>query len=318
LRVTAGEPYKGLPLIYGIARELVSHTDSNLNQGNIVAAVDAYQSVSQLTLGELWAFPQMLRMALIETVQHLSTRALTELRERELADFWANRLITANRRDPSHLFAILSELTGSQPEPSPYFASQLIDHLYDEAAALVPVQSWLERSLRKSMTDLHMEEQHRQTRDQIAIGNAIGSLRRLAVLDWRLIFERLSRVEEMLRLDPAAVYPKMDFDTRDRYRRAIEALARRSGRTEGSVTEQALELAAKALRQSNEDKRTIHVGTYLIGPGRKQLAQLLACREAPRYRLLHWVYRHHSAVYFVAIGLCFWHYFPAVSSPLMW
>jgi cyclic beta-1,2-glucan synthetase len=302
LRSAAAEPYTGLPLIYGMARELVAHTDSHLNRGNIISAIDAYQSVLQLTLGELWAFPQMLRIALIENIQHLATRAFTELRERERADFWANRLITANRRDPSQLFSILSELTAAQSEPSAYFASQLIDHLYDEAAALVPVQSWLERSLRKSMTDLHLEEQNRQTKDQIAIGNAFGSLRQLAVLDWRLIFERLSRVEEMLRLDPAGVYATMEFDTRDRYRRAVETLSRRSGRSEEAVTEQALEMAAQALRKSSEDKRAIHVGTYLIGEGRRKLAHVLACTESPRYRALDWVYRHHTAVYFVSIG----------------
>ena len=149
LPALASEPYRGLPRIYGLARELVSHTDLRLDQENILAFIEAYQSVSPLTIGELWAVPQMLRMALIESIQHLAARALTELREREIADFWANRLITANRRDPNQLFSILAELTETQPSPSPYFASQLIDYLYDEEAALAPVQSWLERTLQQ-------------------------------------------------------------------------------------------------------------------------------------------------------------------------
>ncbi len=47
----------------------------------------------------------------------------------------------------------------------------------------------------------------------------------------------------------------------------------------------------------------IHVGTYLIGEGRRELARLLACREAPRFRVLQWVYRHHAAVYFLGLGV---------------
>ncbi len=198
-----------------------------------------------LTIGELWAVPQMLRIALIESILSIAERALTELREREVADFWANRLITANRRDPNQLFSILAELAETQPAPSPHFASQLVDHLYDEEAALVPVQSWLERTFRKSLSELNLREQNRQTKDQISIGNAFTSLRQLALLDWRKIFEELSRVERLLRLDPSGVYPRMDFDTRDRYRRAVEELARRSGQTEERVAQRVIELAAR-------------------------------------------------------------------------
>ena len=302
LPALANEPYRGLPRIYGLARELVYHTDLRLDRENILAFIKAYQSVSTLTIGELWAVPQMLRIALIESIQDLAASALTELREREIADFWANRLITANRRDPNQLFSILAELAKNQPSPSPYFASQLVDHLYDEEAALAPVQSWLERTYHKPLSELNLREQNRQTKDQLSIGNAFTSLRQLALLDWRRLFEQLSRVEWWLRLDPSGVYPKMDFDTRDRYRRAIEELARRSGQAEDQVAQHAIELAAQASREATEDDRWIHVGTYLIGEGRRELARLLRCPEAPRFRVLQWVYRHHSAVYFLGLS----------------
>ena len=145
LPILVTEPYKGLPRIYSLAQTLVVSTELRLDRDNILAFIDAYQSVRPLTVGELWAIPQMLRIALIESIQPLAASALTELRERETADFWANRLITANRRDSKQLFAILAELTDSQPDPSPYFAAQLVDHLYDEEAALTLVESWLER-----------------------------------------------------------------------------------------------------------------------------------------------------------------------------
>jgi cyclic beta-1,2-glucan synthetase len=64
-------------------------------------------------------------------------------------------------------------------------------------------------------------------------------LRQLALEDWRKIFEKLSRVEQLLRRDPSGVYAKMDFDTRDRYRRAVEELARGSGQSEAQVAQRA-------------------------------------------------------------------------------
>ncbi|HUL20616.1 MAG TPA: glycosyl transferase, partial [Thermodesulfobacteriota bacterium] len=273
LPALANDPYRGLPRIYGLAKELVSSAEWRLDRENILAFIEAYQSVRTLTIGELWAVPQMLRIALIESIRDLAAGALTELREGEIADFWANRLITANRRDPKQLFSILAELAATQPGPSPYFATQLVDHLYDEDAALVPVQSWLERTYRKSLSELNLREQNRQTKDQISIGNTFTSLRQLALLDWRGVFERLSRVERLLRFDPSGVYPKMDFETRDRYRRAIEELARGSGQAEDQVAQRAIELATRAASQAAEDDRWPHVGTYLMGEGRRELVQ---------------------------------------------
>ena len=295
--------YHGLPRIYGLARELVSHTGLRLDSENIVAFVEAYQAVRALTIAELWAIPQMLRIALIEGIQDLAARGLTELRDREIADFWATRLITANRRDPNHLFAILAELAENQPSPSAYFAFQLVDHLYDEEAALVPVQRWLERIYRAPLGELSSREQNRQTKDQLSISNAFTSLRQLALLDWRQIFEHVSKVERVLRLDPAGIYGKMDFATRDRYRRAVEQVARRSGQPEETVARSAVDLATHATKKSVGDERWAHVGTWLIGEGRDELARLADCREAPRFRLTQWAYRHHSLVYFLGLGL---------------
>ncbi len=303
LPVLESRLYQGLPRVYGLAKELVSRAGLRLDRENIVAFVEAYQSVRMLTIAELWAIPQMLRIALIEGIQDLAARGLTELRDREIADFWANRLITANRRDPNHLFAIMAELAENQPSPSPYLAFQLIDHLYDEDAALVPVRGWLERIYRRPLSELSSREQSRQTKDQLSISSAFTSLRQLALLDWRQIFEQVSEVERLLRLDPSGIYPRMDFATRDRYRRSVEQLARRSGQAEEKVAQGAIDLAVRAARKPSADTLWVHAGTYLIGEERRELARLLGCSEALSFRMLNWAYRHHSAVYFLGLSL---------------
>ncbi len=302
LPVLASAHYRGLPCIYGLAKDLVSHTDLRLDRENVLAFIEAYQSVRTLTIGELWAVPQMLRIALIENIQSFAVTALEDLRERQLADLWANRLTAANRRGSDQLFMILAELAKAEPQPSPYFGAQLVGLLYDEAAALSPVQSWLERTFKDPLYDLSLREQNRQTREQLSCGNAFTSLRQLALLDWREVFENINRVEQILRRDPAGIYAGMDFATRDRCRRAIEELALAASRTEEQVAEVAIELASKAGDGVAADERHSHVGTWLAGEGRAELARLLACREACRYRLLAWIYRHHTAFYLSAIG----------------
>ena len=302
LPALTSEPDRGLPRIYFLARELVSHSDLRLDQENILAFVAAYQSEAQLSIGELWSVPQMLRTALMEGIQQIAGRTQTELRERGIANFWANRLIAVNRRDHQQIFSILAELTQTQPSPSPYFASQLIDYLYDEEAALAPVQGWLVRKFQKSLSDLSLREKNRQTQDQISIGNAFTSLRQLDLLDWKVCFEQLSRVEALLRQDPAGIYSQMDFNTRDRCRRSIESLHRGSGLAEDLVAQRVLDLASQAARASVADERSSHVGTYLIGQRRGDLSRMIGCRETLRFRALHWTYRHHSSVYFTGVG----------------
>lgn len=302
LPILASEPHRGLPRIYAMARELAAHTYLRLDEENILAFVDSYQTVNTLSISELWAFPQMLRTVLIESIQQLAGHALTELREREMADLWANRLITTNRRAPNHLFSLLAELAATQPQPSPYFAAQLFDFLYDEEAVRTPVQGWLERVLNKSMNELVTSEKTSQTRDQISIGNAFTSLRQLALLDWKECFERICRVEQILRLDPAGIYPRMDFATRDRYRRAIEDLHRGSGQAEEWIAQRVVELSDKSAGDDPRDVRTRHVGTYLIDEKRGELACLLGSKERWRFRILNWAYRHSTEVYFG--GIC--------------
>ncbi|MBN2425702.1 MAG: hypothetical protein JXB44_11810 [Calditrichaceae bacterium] len=184
LPALASEKDYGLPRIYGLARELAAHADLSLDQENILAFIEAYQSVEPLSIGELWAVPQILRTALIEGIQKLAGRALSDLREGEIANFWANRLITVDRRYPHQLFSIMAEMTETQPNPSSYFAAQLIDYLYDDRTALAPVQSWLENIFHKSLNELRLREKNRQAKDQISIGNAFFSLRQLALIDW--------------------------------------------------------------------------------------------------------------------------------------
>ena len=95
----------------------------------------------------------------------------------------------------------------------------------------------------------------------------IQSLRWLENVSWRDFVESVSAVDQTFRGDPAGLYPKMDFETRDHYRHTVEKLARRSGRSELDVARQALERAQAAGLREDADDIEQHVGYYLIGAG---------------------------------------------------
>ena len=78
------------------------------------------------------------------------------------------------------------------------------------------------------------------------------SLRFCATLDWSRFVEQVSPVEEILRRDPAGVYPRMDFASRDRYRHAVEDLAEPTGEAQVRVALRAVESARRAAEQAGD------------------------------------------------------------------
>ncbi len=77
----------------------------------------------------------------------------------------------------------------------------------------------------------------------VTVRNVITSMRLVSTLDWAKIFESVSLVDAALRA--GSHFAEMDFPTRDRYRHAIEDLARGSGRTELDVAQRAIAAATR-------------------------------------------------------------------------
>ena len=57
---------------YAMAEELIRHSDSRLDWHHLTQFMNNYQTVAPLTIGELWAWPSMLKLALIENLRRLT------------------------------------------------------------------------------------------------------------------------------------------------------------------------------------------------------------------------------------------------------
>jgi cyclic beta-1,2-glucan synthetase len=197
-----GTSLKGYPRIFALSWEWVGYSQSQIDLTRTIAFVQDYQQVTSLTIGELWALPNMLRIAILE------------------------RLVYA-----------AAELTGID---APKSLSEIPSQFASSALA-----------------------------NETIVANCLLSLRLLSATDWKFFFEQTSRVEQILRDDPAEVYPGMDFETRNSYRGVIEELARHS-----VFSEEHIALAAVECARSEAEKfpgRKAHVGFYLLEKGRATL-----------------------------------------------
>ena len=85
--------------VYAMAVELIRHSDSRLDRQQLVRFMNSYQAVAQLTIGELWAWPSMLKLALIENLRRLA-EATIEARD---ARYCSTPSRTSDSRGPYSL-----------------------------------------------------------------------------------------------------------------------------------------------------------------------------------------------------------------------
>ncbi len=136
-----------------------------------------------------------------------------------------------------------------------------------------------------------------------AVANIVPGLRAIADTDWKTFFEEISAHEAILRQDPAGLYARMDFDTRDAYRKQVERLALAAGWDERQVATAAVTQAETAAQAADSVETAGHIGTYLIGPRREALERMLSYRPGAAERLGRWARRQAAPLYLGAIGL---------------
>ena len=275
LPTLAEGPSAGLPRVYDLAMEAVAHGDGRVDATTLSRFVAAYQTVTPLAIGELWAIPIMLRLAVIENLRRMAVLVIRDGKQHRLARQWAGRLHTASMEAPKDVVLVVADMARSGPPASGAFVAELTRGLQGRGALSLPltwIEQWLGEAGLRIETLVHAESQQ-QAADQLSIGNSIGTLRFLAHMDWREYVETMSLVDRALRDDPAATYGAMDFNTRDHYRHAVETIARRARISELDVARTAVQLAAAHPGDAIE----AHVGYYLVDDG---VGQTLAALQA--------------------------------------
>jgi len=163
-------------------------------------------------------------------------------------------------------------------------------------ASLTPLLGqglWLPFKPSKAACDrLSLEDSERAAR-------AIANLAQIAVIPWNDFFDRSSLVQETLKGDPSGFYGLMDFESRDRYRRAVEEIAAWSRQDEISVAAQAVSIACSACAE----ERKGHIGYWLAAEGRPEFERTLGARAPLRKRLDRFILAHPGLAYGAGLAL---------------
>ncbi|MEQ1689738.1 MAG: glucoamylase family protein, partial [Gemmatimonas sp.] len=301
-------PLTGYPRVYEMAISLISHTEARIDLENVDLFVESFQTVTPLSIGELWAMPAMLRLGLIESVRRMTLRTVQRLDERELATHWADRILTASARGGTELRNALREFADADHALTPHFVARLLQVLRQTDGASPPLK-WLEHWMREAgAAPEHAvaESAQRRALTQIMMANSITSLRNIGRRDWRVFVEHQSVMEAVLREDPSAFYPLMTFATRDQYRHEVERIAKQTGHRETSVARWAIDLARRhhTSPASSNSLPEAHVGFYLLDDGLAELEHTAGYVATLGERFERAVRGRPNAVFLGGLSLC--------------
>ena len=282
-KLTKG-PLAGYPRVYDIAMEIVSHGDGRLDSKGLAGFVAAYQAVKCLKLGELWAVPIMIRLALIENLRRIASRMILSQLDRDTADYRASRILEVLAKDTSGVILEIASMAKSGLPMSDSFVAEFVRRLHGQSPAFNLPIVWLEKKLSEkghTIERLIQSANQKQSADQVSISNTIESLRFLEVTDWHDFVESLSIVEKELRQDPSGHYARMSFATRDSYRHVVESLALRSRQEEEAVAALAVQAAREAKTREGGGAAAGHIGYYLVDKGLEGFCRTLGLRLRP-------------------------------------
>ena len=290
----AARDLAGNARVYALAVELIRHSDSRLDRQQLARFLDGFQTVATLTIGELWAWPSMLKLALIENLRRLAEATMEARAARRAADGYVARIDAAGKG-------------ALPPLPRSLHAAQLVQLLHrvrEYGPRLSAVRRDLDAHVAQgghTAEEAIRSEHQREAATQVSVANAITSLRLCAEIDWPQFVESVSLVERVLQRDPAGVHGRMEFLSRDRYRQAVEELAEPTGEAQVRVALRAVESAREAAEIEGPGARAAHVGHHLIGKGRRGLEADVAWHPGIGGALRRLAFAHAPFLYLAAI-----------------
>jgi hypothetical protein len=142
------------PRIYHIASEAIAHGDGRWDATSLTSYLTAYQQVTPLTLGEVWALPGMLRLALIENLRRISMEVIKAQQDRNLADTWITRIFECAESAPGDLIMVVADMARSRPPLTSAFVAELVRRLQGHGNALSLPLTWVDQCLREQGSPL--------------------------------------------------------------------------------------------------------------------------------------------------------------------
>lgn len=270
-----------MPRSLVLATLLLGHSALNISVCSIQEFLEVYQKEAELDSGELWAFVDMLKVALLRAVAVLARESVNTIAMWNRADRFCALVEKDMMAEQTTLSQYKSVLTNQD------FLEHSMVMLRDSPHAASVMTRINERlSLRGQKAERLIKKAHAAQANRIhCIANAIASLRMLAKVNFEPVFESISAVHKYLSDD--SDYVGMDAHSREYYRKGISSIAAALHVPEPAAAKAAAQLAVKS---------GTHVGEFIVGSRTRELYARFG-RLPVKARLIDFCRRHMLLLY---------------------
>ena len=271
--ISNGE-YKGFARIYVLASEIVAYTDNKIERENLEDYLISYQRKKTLSMDEIWNIGVFLQIAIIENITDICAQIYSSQIQKYRAENIAERLVENKDKSQTKFKNTKIEKEFFQDMRYPFieYMSYILKRYGKKANAYLNVLEEVVEKLGTTVSDVIKKEHFEIATQKVLMGNSITSIKEIQRINFLDIFEKINGVEEILKKDPANVYEKMDYKTKEYYRGKIKEISKKTKISEIYIARKMLELAQENLQETT--KKT-HIGYYLIDNGINELYEKL-------------------------------------------
>jgi cyclic beta-1,2-glucan synthetase len=255
------------PRVYVVAQNITDNFQNEYSEVDLGEFLKAFQGHLSLNTTELWAFPEAMRVVLIEKLGILSARIMVAAINKFCSSFRETQLVVefgknGNLEKEFRKIILYAEVLQD------FFGVYLIRQLQSKGAKYHTLAEQVESRLfggsDKKLSAM-IKADTEQAADQTYVGQVIANLSFISMFDWKDFIESQSRVHAILSADPAGVFGMMDFKSRNYYRELVAGLSRKLNTSEIQIAEESIRLANQAPANSKQG----HVGYFLINESDK-------------------------------------------------
>ena len=276
----ANGEYKGFARIYVLASEIVAYTDNKIEKENLEEYLKSYQSKKELSMDEIWNIGIFLQIAIIQNIRKVCEKIAASQIEKYKVENIAERLIeNKNKNDLIYKnnISIKNKKIIFQDMKYPFieYMSYTLKKYGKKGIGYLNVLEETVEKLGTTVSEVIQKEHFDIAVQKVLIGNSITSIKNIQRINFLEIFEKINGVEEILKQDPAGVYSKMDYKTKEYYRGKIKEISKKTKISEIYIARKMLELAQENINQEEKTQNKInkksHIGYYLIDKGINEL-----------------------------------------------
>ena len=270
--------YKGFARIYVLAAEIVAYTDNKIEKEDLEDYLASYQEKKTLSMEEIWNIGLFLQIAIIENIREICEKIYSSQIQKMKAENIVQKLIEIPQNNQEnhiyHLKNIKKDMLNDVKYPFIEYMSYILKRYGKKGYRYLKILDEIVEMTGTTVQEVIKKEHFDIAVKKVSIGNSIISIKNIQRINFLEIFEKINGVEEILKQDPAEVYPKMDNDTKDCYRNIIKEISKKTKISEIYIAKKILQLA-----EDNKDNgKKAHIGYYIIDKGIEKVYQELQCK----------------------------------------